>query len=108
MLANMATFQVHTSDQGENEDEDTFNFDKWLSNNKLNSIKDLLIKHNLTTKATITMGSNEFRNLMSDPQLLIKAQTTNDLIPTVLSAIQKLTQNNSKSKSKVIVITEQE
>eukprot|EP01084_Bolivina_argentea_P119323 211587_1 len=78
----MSSLQAITA----NEDEQEFKFEIWVNNNGLSDIKHLLLKHNMNTIDTLCVTSSEFQNLMSDPQLLAKAQ----LIPNIIAALKKI------------------
>eukprot|EP01084_Bolivina_argentea_P110829 197829_1 len=97
----MAASQINTILEGEQGEQ--FNFDNWINTNGLSMVKNLLVKHNMKTINTLNTTSDEFHGLMSDPELLSNAQT----IPKILSALKK-TALLSESKSKVIVISEEE
>ena len=80
-----------TEIQGENDD--LFDFDKWVVQNDLNEIKNKLKEHELTTSATISTQSQQFRNFMSDPVVL---STMGHMIPQLFAAIDNVPKYNSK------------
>eukprot|EP01084_Bolivina_argentea_P296172 510043_1 len=90
----MSALQVDTDTSGYvnyGEYSKPFDFDSWVNANKLNVIKDLLIKHKMNKIATLRLTSKEFNLLMSDPELLTHAP----LIPTIFSAVKKISNVNS-------------
>eukprot|EP01083_Nonionella_stella_P174040 602214_1 len=70
-----------------------FNFNRWVDDNKLNEIKDLLRKHKMTNSNALRTSSPEYFKLMSDPALLIE-----DMLPTLMTALQKVPMNKTHMK----------
>ena len=79
--------QVVTSKEGENENE--FDFNSWIDKWELVEVKDLFIKHKVTTPSTLTLSSPQFQSLMIDPILFTK--------PTYIQKILTAMQNTSLS-----------
>eukprot|EP01083_Nonionella_stella_P065041 170041_1 len=79
---------------------DGFDFNQWMIHNQLVDVKELFIKHNMTSPDALNTLSDEFHQLMSDPKLLEKGH----LIPTILASLKKVT----KPKIVKILISEQE
>eukprot|EP01084_Bolivina_argentea_P215845 366540_1 len=71
-----------TSNEGEN----GFNFEQWITDNALQDIQSLFIKHNATTSKKLTLVSVEIQTLMTDPELLAKPQ----MIPKIMSGIHNI------------------
>eukprot|EP01084_Bolivina_argentea_P236076 397059_1 len=86
--------QVYTSTEGENDS--NFNFEEWVNDNELSEIKQLLIKHKVTTKSALSFNSAQFQSLMSDPELY----KTPHMIPIVTNAI--------KNDDSYIIVSEEE
>eukprot|EP00483_Globobulimina_turgida_P008214 UN08230 len=84
------------------EGEGDFNFDAWVHANNLAEIKDLFIKHKATTPQTFKFTSQQFKNLMVDPQLFAKSY----MIPRVYDAMQKIHVYDQPKQR--VVITEDE
>eukprot|EP01084_Bolivina_argentea_P207190 353552_1 len=89
--------QVATTVEGESE----FNFNEWITQNELESVKELLTKHNATTPETLSMNASEFQKFMSDPQLFTKSH----MIPKILGAVHNIMMKESLIK---IIVSEQE
>ena len=70
---------------------DTFSFDEWLSISGLSALKDILIKHEMTSIKALSTESTEFAAFISDPLLLPRAM----LIPQAIQSMQQL-QNEYK------------
>lgn len=81
----MSSAQIITT--GEGEGDGNFDFNKWITENGLQEMKDKLKEHGLTTIAAISTTSNEFRSLMSDGVVL---STKGHLIPKLFDAIDKV------------------
>ena len=81
--------QVVTSNEGENENQ--FNFDAWIDKWDLSEIKELFIKHNVTTTSTLQLTSTEFQSLMTDPSLFTKSNE----IPKIMNAMQTMSFSNN-------------
>ena len=81
--------QVVTSAEGENDNKQNnqkqFNFDDWISKNGLNSVKELFIKHNAITIASLNLSSSQLQSLMTDPVLF--GQHAQE-IPKIMNAVQ--------------------
>eukprot|EP01083_Nonionella_stella_P272822 925344_1 len=73
---------------------DAFSFDGWLASSGLSPLKDILIKHNMTTLDSLSTESSEFAAFISDPLLLPRAM----LIPQTIQSMQQLQQNAYKYK----------
>ena len=89
----MASAQIATSVEGEGDG--NFNFDKWVTDNGLSTIKNKLIEHGLTTPTNISTQSPQFISFMSDPVVL----TTTGIqmvIPQLFAAISKVPKNASR------------
>eukprot|EP01084_Bolivina_argentea_P214541 364216_1 len=65
---------------------DAFSFDGWLASSGLSPLKDILIKHNMTTLDSLSTESSEFAAFISDPLLLPRAM----LIPQTIQSMQQL------------------
>ena len=63
-----------------------FNFNTWIIQNDLIEVKDLFIKHNVTTTSTLQLTSSEFQSLMTDPLLF----TNTKQIPKIMNAMQTM------------------
>ena len=74
-----------TSNEGEDSN-DNFNFDNWISNNNLDSVKNILRNNGAITPSTLTMTSNEITATMRDPQLLQQPH----MIPLIFQAMSKI------------------
>ncbi len=73
--------QLNTDNEGEQELE-SFDFDEWVARNGLVLIKGLLVKHKMTSTATLNTSSAEFFQFMSDPEALSKFHA---IIPLLMS-----------------------
>eukprot|EP01083_Nonionella_stella_P066505 175171_1 len=71
---------------------DSFNLDAWLEKNKLLHLKEVFLSHNMTTFETITTTNTQFALLIAS-SLIIE----NNLVSTVVRAIQKLHANNNNT-----------
>eukprot|EP01083_Nonionella_stella_P148836 471836_1 len=81
--------------EGEQQDEQSgFNFDEWVVQNDLESIKQILIQHKATTLASLSVDAVEFQSVLTDAQLFAKPH----MLPKLIKAIHNL------SKLKVIKI----
>eukprot|EP01084_Bolivina_argentea_P006352 12034_1 len=87
-----------------------FDFNEWIHQNGLKEIKVNLIKYKMTTIDTISTQSAEFRQFMCDPVVLT---TKAYLMPKLFAAIDKIAKqsiatSDIMSKSKHIIVTEEE
>ena len=100
----MANQINETSQSGEQEGDASFDFDKWLKQYGLQTIKDAFVEHDMTTLNTINMNNNKnFSSLMSDIRIL----TNTDLIPKIIGAIQgleSLRQSESQKQEKEVMV----
>eukprot|EP01084_Bolivina_argentea_P095428 171574_1 len=83
-------------------------FVECVKQNELDDVKELLLKHSMNTANALSPTSNEFRNLIGDPQLLI---TKSHFIPKIYDAMSKLQtkiQENNPTSVKTVVISESE
>eukprot|EP01083_Nonionella_stella_P133040 404504_1 len=86
--------------QGEPEAESGFNFDEWIIENELESIKQILIQHNANTLSRLSFDATEFQSVMTDPQMFAKAH----MIPKLMKSVH----NISKLKLVTIVVADEE
>ena len=96
--------QVVTTNEGESR----FNFDQWISNHGLSSIKSIFQKHNATSFEALNGFTPQFNAMMVDPELTTKYGS---LIPKLLQAMQSVSQYKDSKKSQSpqrIVISERE
>eukprot|EP01084_Bolivina_argentea_P138273 243460_1 len=84
---------------------DEFDFNQFVKQNKLDEIKDLLIKHKMVTTVALSTTSNEFRNLMCDPQTMTKSHL--EIVIFLLNKINKLQLKIQQIKP-IVVISEKE
>ncbi len=69
-------------DEGE-----TFNFNNWVIQNDLVSIKDLFVKHDATTLSTLkNFTSPQLQAVMTDKELFLKPQ----MMVKIMNAVPKL------------------
>eukprot|EP01083_Nonionella_stella_P172018 589101_1 len=92
---------VTLANEGEQEEgaevESEFNFDAWIAENELESIKQILVQHNATTLSTLKFNAVEFQSVLTDPQLLTKVH----LLPKLTNAVHNI--------SKIVVhVTDEE
>eukprot|EP01083_Nonionella_stella_P212777 768032_1 len=74
-----------------------FNFDEWIVDNGLDSVKQILIQHKATTLATLKFNAVEFQSVLTDTQLLTKVH----MLPTLTNAVHNI--------SKIVVhVTDEE
>eukprot|EP01083_Nonionella_stella_P079526 218276_1 len=81
--------QINTGDEGESE----FKFDTWIKKHDLDDIRDLLVKHKMTSAKTLNTNSviTLMTKLMTDPAFLAISHTTRDTVmPKLLAAIQQV------------------
>ena len=79
--------QIAATPNADGEDLDSnFDFEQFIIKNELDSVKDLLVKHNATKPSTLKTSSTQFQSLMSDPQLFMKSQ----MIPKILKAVSTI------------------
>ena len=63
-----------------------FSFEEWLSTSGLTALKDILLKHKMTSLQSLSTESTEFAAFISDPLLLPRAM----LIPQAIQSMQQL------------------
>ena len=78
----MANNNLETNTTGEGD----FNFNSWITQNGLDEVKDLFEKHGLIKPEYLTIGSNEFKSLMTDPLLYQKSH----MMPMIMDAMQTI------------------
>eukprot|EP01083_Nonionella_stella_P275050 934073_1 len=87
--------------EGEQEDVETgFNFDEWIIENELESIKQILIQHKANTLSRLRVDATEFQSVVTDPQMLAKAH----MLPQLMKSVY----NISKLKLVTIVVADEE
>ena len=64
-----------------------FDFGKWINDNELNQVKELLIKHKMIKLNALNTKSNEYKNLMCDKQLTLMYS---QYIPKIVDSINKI------------------
>eukprot|EP01083_Nonionella_stella_P194203 716350_1 len=86
-----------------------FDFNAWVADNKFNDIKELFIRYNMTTLASLSTQSTEFSAFIADQTLL---RTKSEFIPKIFNAIQTLQtihhSNPNPTQLVRIVISEEE
>ena len=78
-----------------------FNFNQWLVDNDLLTLKDLFIKHEATTATTLQISSPEMQRLMVDPDFLSQPQ----MVPKLVMATHHL---DVAEKIITVVLSEKE
>ena len=78
-----------------------FNFNQWLIDNDLLTIKELFIKHGATTTTTLQISSPEMQSLMVDPDFLSQPQ----MVPKLVMATHHL---DVAEKIITVVLSEKE
>eukprot|EP01083_Nonionella_stella_P158439 515747_1 len=73
----------NSGDGGENE----FKFDAWIEENNLHDIRDLLIKHKMTSPETLNTNAREFVELITDSEFSAKGHA---IATQLLAAIQQV------------------
>eukprot|EP01083_Nonionella_stella_P145834 457828_1 len=91
--------QVNTGDEGETD----FKFDTWIRQHNLGDIRELLVKHKMTSSETLNMNSPQLIKLMADPAFLAMGQTAN-----VLSALQQVPAAQERVKVVRIFVSKEE
>eukprot|EP01083_Nonionella_stella_P192567 711708_1 len=81
-----------------------FNFNDWITKNKLDAISHLFIKYDMTTIETLSLQSKSFQKFICDPLLIT---THHKLMATSIAAMQKLG-HDTFDESSFIVISEEE
>eukprot|EP01083_Nonionella_stella_P067866 179780_1 len=89
---------VTLPNQGEPEVESGFNFDEWIIENELESIKQILIQHNANTLSRLSVDATEFQSVVTDPQMFAKAH----MLPKFFKAVHNI------SKLVKIVVADEE
>eukprot|EP01083_Nonionella_stella_P219497 786225_1 len=81
---------VTLANEGEQEEgaevESEFNFDAWIAENELESIKQILIQHNAITLSTLKFNAVEFQSVLTDPHVL----TIGHLLPNLTNAVYNI------------------
>ncbi len=68
----------------------SFDFDKWLENNRLSSIKSLFIEHDMCALSTLSMNNGQFANFMA-----ALAESQPHIASQVVLALQQLKQHHT-------------
>ena len=82
-------------------EEERFNFQQWIIDNKLFTLKNLFIKHGATNATTLQISSPEMQRLMVDPDFLAQPQ----MVPKIVMATHHLDVFN---KIVTVVLSERE
>eukprot|EP01083_Nonionella_stella_P069837 186428_1 len=96
MSSLVATTLPHEGEQEEEDDEYGFNFNEWIIENELESIKPILIQHKATGLSKLRVGAVEFQTVLTDPQLYAKAH----MVPKLVEAVHNI--------SKIVVADEEQ
>eukprot|EP01083_Nonionella_stella_P030463 83482_1 len=73
--------------EGEHEEADYgFNFDRWIVENELESVKQILIQHKATTPCTLSFDATEFQTVLMDAQLFVMVH----MVPKLTKAVHRL------------------
>ena len=79
-----------------------FDFEKWITRNGFQSIKDVFIEKDMNTLNTLTMENKNFSTLVSDYLVL---QNT-DVIPKSIAAMQELKEKRDSEGAKVSAVSQ--
>eukprot|EP01083_Nonionella_stella_P091488 255811_1 len=69
------------------ESEHGFNFDEWITQNELESVKQILIEHKATRLSTLSFDAVEFQSVMIDAQLLTNKA---HMLPKLMKAVYSI------------------
>eukprot|EP01084_Bolivina_argentea_P130670 230678_1 len=107
-MADTTTVTSLTLDTTAMEGETLFNFDHWITENGLNDIRHVFIKHDMITTEALSMHSESFKKFICDPQLMTNHS---HLMPIAISAMQNLATYVPPTPSSLdsfVVISEEE
>ena len=82
----VAKFTVNKTATMASSDSGSWNFDQWLKDNQLQTLKQLFIDHKMCTVKDLRIDNKHFMGLMTDQRLLLNAS----MIPRIVSAIHNL------------------
>ena len=63
-----------------------FDFEQWVNQNELQTVKNLFIKHGAITSSKLSVNSSNFQSLMTDTELYAKGH----VIPKIITAVHEL------------------
>eukprot|EP01083_Nonionella_stella_P100912 285285_1 len=86
----------------EDEVDNGFDFDEWIIENELESVKQILIKHNANTLSTLKFDAAEFQSVMIDTQLLTNKA---HILPKLMNAVHNI---SKIVVTKVVHVTDEE
>eukprot|EP01083_Nonionella_stella_P317265 1154192_1 len=87
----MSSLVTVTLPQEGEQEEAEFNFDEWIIENELESIKQILIQHKANTLSRLSFDATEFQSVMTDPQMLAKAHMLPKLFKAVYNILKLVT-----------------
>eukprot|EP01084_Bolivina_argentea_P292827 503525_1 len=102
----MAQSQYIDTNNIEGEGDDRFDFEKWIQQNKFDTIKDVFLSQNMNTLHSLKIDNPRFGQLMAHPIMLQNSQ----LIPRVVDAIKslQLQYNGQSDQSETYFLNQQE
>eukprot|EP01084_Bolivina_argentea_P224149 379102_1 len=83
------------------DENERFNFDRWVKENELESIKQLLHKHGVDNMQSLTIHSDEFENFICDP-FIGKHHQYCQFIPKIFCALKHFKPPQSKQNANVL------
>eukprot|EP01083_Nonionella_stella_P148837 471837_1 len=83
IMSSLITVTLPQEGEQQQDEQSGFNFDEWVVQNDLESIKQILIQHKATTLSSLSVGAVEFQSVVTDAQLLAKPH----MLPKLFKAV---------------------